>query len=98
MAVCSGGQGSFSMKRVYREALRTKALTTRPARQTYCYSSTPDTDIFREGPILTLERSTGASLAADAQLWQSGSFGVSVYPDLPAALTWPDLLQLPLKR
>ena len=87
------------MKRIYREALRARALN-RPLQP--CYQTVRRTHhascIFSEGPVLTLERSTGASLAADAQLWQSGSFGVSVYPDLPAALTWSDLLQLPLKR
>lgn len=97
---CFGGQGSRLMKKCYHEARRTRALI-RPVRQIFSHPSRDAhhvSDLFSKGPVLTLERSTGASLEDDAHLWQTGSFDVSVYPDLPAALTWSDLLQLPLKR
>ena len=48
--------------------------------------------------MLTLERSIGASLGRDAELWSSGAFNVSIYPDLPAVMTWPDLLRQPFRR
>jgi len=50
-------------------------------------------DLFGSGPLLTLERSAGPRADRDAALWASGAFGGGVYPDLPAATTWPALLR-----
>ena len=55
-------------------------------------------DLFANRRVLTLERSIGANLGRDADLWRSGAFHVSIYPDLPAAMTWADLLRQPFKR
>jgi hypothetical protein len=58
----------------------------------------PSADLFAKGRVLTLERSIGASLGRDAELWSTGAFNVSIYPDLPAVMTWPDLLRHPFRR
>ena len=49
------------------------------------------------GPASTLllERVVGDRTGADAALWQSGAFRAEVYPDLPLATAWRDLLPRP---
>lgn len=49
--------------------------------------------LFKDGPALLLERSVGERIAADTDLWQTGCFQAEVYPDLPIAATWRDLVQ-----
>lgn len=44
-------------------------------------------------PVLLLERSVGERIAADGDLWATGCFQGEVYPDLPIATTWRDLVQ-----
>jgi hypothetical protein len=49
----------------------------------------PNNDDF----LLCLERTVGERNGADAALWASGSFNAQVYPDLPFAATWADLVR-----
>jgi hypothetical protein len=44
-------------------------------------------------PILCLERAIGERSGADAALWNTGAFDAEVYPDLPFAASWPELIQ-----
>lgn len=41
---------------------------------------------------LLLERAVGERKGADEVLWHSGAFAAEVYPDLPVATTWQELL------
>ncbi len=49
--------------------------------------------LFQRSPALLLERSVSERLGADADLWHTGCFQGEVYPDLPIASTWRDLVQ-----
>ena len=42
--------------------------------------------------MLTLERSLGTGLGKDEELWDTGAFAAGVYPDLPIAGSWGELL------
>ena len=83
---------------------RLRAVTTRFPGYLRCLHAhasqlgDPGADLFANGRMHTLERSIGASLGRDADLWRSGAFQVSIYPDLPAAMTWADLLRQPFRR
>ena len=51
--------------------------------------------LFRGGrPVLCLERAVGDRAGVDEELWGSGQFSAQVYPDLPVATSWRDLLRL----
>lgn len=43
-------------------------------------------------PTLILERAIGARFGADEELWETGVFKAGVYPDLPIANDWRELL------
>lgn len=43
-------------------------------------------------PFLCLERSIGERFGADRTLWETGAFDAQVYPDLPFASNWSELL------
>lgn len=45
------------------------------------------------GPILTLERAVGERFELDSSLWASGAFSAQVYPDLPIATNWLNLIK-----
>ena len=45
-----------------------------------------------EHPIVCLERSIGERFGADKTLWETGAFDAQVYPDLPFASNWSELL------
>lgn len=47
----------------------------------------------RSAPLLTLERAVGEKHGIDGNLWDSCRFGAQIYPDLPLASTWRDLLR-----
>lgn len=47
----------------------------------------------RPAPLLTLERAVGEKHGVDGNLWDSCHFGAQIYPDLPLASTWRDLLR-----
>jgi hypothetical protein len=47
------------------------------------FYSTVDCSKGREYPTLSLERSIGDKAGSDLELWRSGRFDASVYPDLP---------------
>ena len=47
----------------------------------------------RQAPLLTLERAVGEKHGVDANLWDSCRFAAQIYPDLPLASTWRDLLR-----
>jgi hypothetical protein len=47
----------------------------------------------QRSPVLLLERTVSERIGADAELWQTGCFQGEVYPDLPIATTWRDLVQ-----
>lgn len=49
--------------------------------------------VFARPPALLLERSVGDKNALDQKLWDSCCFQAEVYPDLPVASTWRDLLR-----
>ncbi len=55
-------------------------------------------DLFKRGRIATLERSIGNIAGMDLSLWTGGPFSAEVYPDLPVAMTWPDLLEQTAQR
>lgn len=46
-----------------------------------------------DGFLLCLERAVGEKYGADGNLWASGSFSAQVFPDLPFAATWADLMR-----
>ena len=50
--------------------------------------------------MLCLERAVGDKYGADQSLWDTGScrFQAQVYPDLPLASTWRDLLRRSMQR
>lgn len=48
-------------------------------------------ELFSCRPAVTLERSVGRLAGADAELWQNGSFGAEVIPDLPVVSSWKEL-------
>lgn len=50
------------------------------------------------GPTLTLERAIGGTFGSDEQLRQSGAFAAEVFPDLPIATTWGNLMKAVLPR
>lgn len=49
--------------------------------------------LFSGGPVLCLERAVGEKHGVDGTLWDSCHFHAQVYPDLPLASTWRDLLR-----
>ena len=50
--------------------------------------------LFARAPaVLCLERAVGEKHGVDANLWDSCHFRAQVYPDLPLATTWRDLLR-----
>lgn len=49
--------------------------------------------LFSGGPALCLERAVGEKHGVDRNLWDSCHFRAQVYPDLPLASTWRDLLR-----
>ncbi|KAL4458173.1 hypothetical protein ABPG75_013038 [Micractinium tetrahymenae] len=49
--------------------------------------------LFGSGPALCLERAVGEKHGIDQNLWDSCHFRAQVYPDLPLATTWRDLLR-----
>lgn len=49
-------------------------------------------NIFAKGRIATLERAIGKAGGKDVSLWQEGPFSGEIYPDLPVAMTWSNLL------
>ncbi len=51
----------------------------------------------RPAPLLTLERAVGEKHGVDGNLWESCRFGAQIYPDLPLASTWRDLLRRTVK-
>lgn len=48
--------------------------------------------------MLSLERAVGDKYGIDQQLWDSCRFQTQVYPDLPLASSWRDLLRLTTRR
>eukprot|EP00884_Botryococcus_braunii_P021135 jgi/Botrbrau1/7705/Bobra.0159s0140.2 len=54
--------------------------------------------LFANGRIATLERGIGKSGGSDGSLWEKGPFSGEVYPDLPMAMTWGNLLSQNLPR
>ena len=52
----------------------------------------------RGARLLTLERSFGGAVDADAGLWHGGGFAAEVWPDVPIASTWSGLIQNGLAR
>ena len=50
-------------------------------------------DIFKERRAFTLERAINSQLGLDHQLWDTGAFQYSVYPDLPKMMRLSDLLR-----
>ena len=49
--------------------------------------------LFARAPALSLERAVGDKHGIDQNLWDSCHFRAEVYPDLPLATTWRDLLR-----
>lgn len=49
-------------------------------------------------PVLCLERAIGERSGVDAALWSTGAFHAQVYPDLPLAATWAQLVQKALTQ
>lgn len=49
--------------------------------------------LFAMHPTLTLERAVGDKHGIDQNLWDSCHFRAEIYPDLPLATTWRDLLR-----
>jgi hypothetical protein len=49
--------------------------------------------LFARAPMLSLERAVGDKYGIDQQLWDSCHFQAQVYPDLPLASTWRDLVR-----
>ena len=50
-------------------------------------------DIFKKGRAFTLERAIDTQLGLDRQLWDTGAFQFSVYPDLPKIMHLSDMLK-----
>jgi len=50
-------------------------------------------NVFRKRTAFTLERATDTQLGLDHQLWDTGAFQFSVYPDLPKIMHWSDMLK-----
>eukprot|EP00887_Chlorella_sp_A99_P006191 scaffold3.g6191.t1 len=48
--------------------------------------------LFGGAPALILERAMGERSGSDQCLWERGAFGAEVYPDLPVATSWRELL------
>ena len=44
-------------------------------------------------PMLCLERAIGERYGVDKALWETGAFDAQVYPDLPFASSWAELLE-----
>jgi hypothetical protein len=44
-------------------------------------------------PMLCLERAIGERFGVDRTLWETGAFDAQVYPDLPFASSWAELLE-----
>ena len=55
-------------------------------------------NLFERRPALTLERSVGRVAGADTDIWQSGSFGAGIIPDLPVVSSWKELAARVLGR
>lgn len=51
------------------------------------------TNLDHHHPILCLERAIGERYGADKVLWETGAFDAQVYPDLPFASSWSELLE-----
>jgi hypothetical protein len=50
------------------------------------------TNLEHHLPMLCLERAIGERYGADKVLWETGAFDAQVYPDLPFASSWSELL------
>lgn len=48
-------------------------------------------ELFRDRPVLTLERSALEETRPDSELWQRGPFRAEIMPDLPEISKWQDL-------
>jgi hypothetical protein len=51
------------------------------------------TNLDQQPIMLCLERAIGERFGADRTLWETGAFDAQVYPDLPFASSWPELLE-----
>jgi hypothetical protein len=51
------------------------------------------TNLDGRHPMLCLERAIGERFGADKTLWETGAFDAQVYPDLPFASSWSELLE-----
>lgn len=74
-------------------ASRSFAPPARPSGMRRALSAATGKGLPAEGPILCLERAIGERSGADAALWATGAFDAQVYPDLPFASSWPELVQ-----
>ncbi len=74
---------------VQRKALSSIARQVARGRQ----FATSAADAASSSYLVSLERSVGERMGSDKALWQTGSFGAAVYPDLPIATTWEGLFK-----
>ncbi|KAG2501573.1 hypothetical protein HYH03_000078 [Edaphochlamys debaryana] len=74
--------------------LAARALSTSAATAAAASSSTASSSSGRTpGWTLTLERGMGKEYGKEAELQSSGAFAAEVFPDLPIATTWQNLIK-----